>query len=61
MKYDGANPLHAQQARSKLERLIKERKVFELTEKKPQRSIKANKYLHVCLVEFHNSHCTFSQ
>lgn len=51
MKYDGANPLHAQQARSKLERLIKERKVFELTEKKPQRSIQANKYLHVCLVE----------
>lgn len=52
MKYDGANPLHAQQARSKLERLIKERKVFELTEKKPQRSIQANKYLHVCLAYF---------
>lgn len=52
MKYDGANPLHAQQARSKLERLIKERKVFELTEKKPQRSIQANKYLHVFLAYF---------
>lgn len=49
MKYDGANPLHVQQARAKFEKLIKERKVFELTEKKPQRSIQANKYLHVCL------------
>lgn len=52
MKYDGANPLHAQQARSKLERLIKERKVFELTEKKPKRSLNQNKYLHVILAYF---------
>lgn len=52
MKYDGVNPLHAQQARSKLERLIKERKVFELTEKKPKRSLNQNKYLHVILAYF---------
>lgn len=52
MKYDGSNPLHVQQARAKFEKLIKERKMFELTEKKPQRSIQANKYLHVCLAYF---------
>lgn len=46
MKYDGSNPLHVQQARAKLEKLIKEQKVFELTEKKPQRSLSQNKYLH---------------
>lgn len=34
MKYDGSNPFHAQQARAKLEKLLKEKKVFELTEKK---------------------------
>ena len=44
MKYDGSNPLHVQQARAKLEKLIKEQKVFELTEKKPQRSLNQNKY-----------------
>lgn len=52
MQYDGSNPLHAQQAKSKLEKLIKEQKVFELTEKKPKRSIQANKYLHVILAYF---------
>lgn len=52
MKYDGSNPLHVQQARAKLEKLIKEQKVFELTEKKPQRSLNQNKYLHVCLAYF---------
>lgn len=52
MKYDGSNPLHVQQARAKLEKLIKEQKVFELTEKKPQRSLSQNKYLHVCLAYF---------
>lgn len=52
MKYDGSNPLHVQQARAKLEKLIKEQKVFELTEKKPQRSLSQNKYLHICLPYF---------
>ena len=30
----------------------KEQKVFELTEKKPQRSLSQNKYLHICLSYF---------
>jgi hypothetical protein len=51
MKYDGSNPLHVQQARAKLEKLIKEQKVFELTEKKPQRSLNQNKYLWL-LIEY---------
>lgn len=52
MQYDGSNPLHAQQAKAKLEKLIKEQKVFELTEKKPKRSLSQNKYLHVILAYF---------
>ncbi len=52
MKYDGANPLHAQQAKAKLEKLIAGRKVFELTEKKPVRTLKQNAYLHTCLGYF---------
>lgn len=52
MKYDGSNPFHAQQARAKLEKLLKEKKVFELTEKKPKRSLSQNRYLHVCLAYF---------
>lgn len=52
MQYDGSNPLHAQQAKLKLEKLIKEQKVFELTEKKPRRSLNQNKYLHVILAYF---------
>ena len=45
MRYDGANELHAAQARSRLEKLIRDKKVFDLTEKKPQRSINQNAYL----------------
>lgn len=52
MKYDGANPLHAQQARAKLEKLISDKKVFELTEKKPVRTLRQNAYLHTCLGYF---------
>lgn len=52
MQYDGSNPLQAQQARTKLEKMIKEQKVFELTEKKPKRSLSQNKYLHVILSYF---------
>lgn len=52
MKYDGSNPFHAQQARAKLEKLLKEKKVFELTEKKPKRSLSQNRYLHICLAYF---------
>ena len=52
MRYDGANELHAAQARSRLEKLIRDKKVFDLTEKKPQRSISQNSYLHVLLSYF---------
>lgn len=52
MKYDGKNPLHAQQARTRLEKLIRDGKIFELTEKKPQRSRSQNNYLHLALSYF---------
>lgn len=52
MKYDGKNPLHAAQAKARLDKLIKEGKVFELTEKKPIRSNDQNRYLHVVLSYF---------
>lgn len=52
MKYDGSNPLQAEQARMKLDKFIRDGKIFELTEKKPRRSLQANKYLHVILAYF---------
>ena len=52
MRYDGSNELHAAQARARLEKLIRERKVFDLTEKKPQRSLSQNAYLHVLIAYF---------
>ena len=52
MTYDGSNPLHAAQARARLERLVKDGKVFDLTEKKPKRSRPQNRYLHVLLGYF---------
>ena len=52
MQYDGANPLHAQQARAKVDKFIKDKKIFDLTEKKTRRSNQANKYLHVILAYF---------
>lgn len=52
MWYDGNNELQAVQARMRLEKLIKDGKVFELTEKKPKRSLPQNSYLHVLLGYF---------
>lgn len=52
MWYDGGNELQAIQARMRLEKLIKDGKVFELTEKKPKRSLSQNAYLHVLLGYF---------
>lgn len=50
MKYDVSNPLHREQARKRLEALLsKEHGIIELSEVKPQRSIKQNKYLHLLL------------
>ena len=52
MRFDGSNVLHAAQARAKLEKLIREGKVFDLTEKKPQRTLRQNSYLHTLLAYF---------
>lgn len=52
MRYDGSNELHAAQARAKLEKLIRDGKVFDLTEKKNKRSLPQNAYLHVILAYF---------
>lgn len=52
MWYDGNNELEAMQARMRLDKLIKDGKVFELTEKKPKRSLPQNAYLHVLLSYF---------
>ena len=52
MRYDGSNPLHAQQARSRLEKMIREGRMFDLTEKKPQRTLRQNDYLHAALAYF---------
>ena len=50
MKYDISNSLHREQARKRLEALLsKEYGIIELSEVKPQRSIKQNKYLHLLL------------
>lgn len=52
MLYDGGNPLHAVQARARLEKFIAEKKIFEQTEKKPRRTRSQNSYLHVILAYF---------
>lgn len=49
MRYDGQNPLHARQAMERLEKLIRDGKIFDLTEKKPQRSRNQNNYLWTLL------------
>lgn len=50
MKYDISNSLHREQARKRLEALLgKGHGIIELSEVKPQRSIKQNKYLHLLL------------
>lgn len=49
MRYDGSNSLHAAQARLKLEKLISEGRIFDLTEKKPPRTLRQNSYLWAAL------------
>lgn len=51
MRYDLANPMQSEQARSRLALLTKRGAVVEITEKK-QRSLSQNAYLHVCLGYF---------
>ncbi len=52
MVYNLANPLDAQNARTRLELLIKRGSVTELTEKKQKRSLSQNSYLHLLLGYF---------
>ena len=52
MWYDGSNPLHAEQSRVQLEKLLHDKEVFELTKKSHRRSNNQNKYLHVILAYF---------
>lgn len=52
MLYDLSNPLQNESFKAKAEALAKKGCIVELTEKKPQRSLQANKYLHVILAYF---------
>lgn len=52
MLYDLDNDLHREQFKARCNRLYEKRCVVELTEKKPQRTIPQNKYLHVILGYF---------
>lgn len=52
MLYDLSNPLQLESFKVKSEALKKKGCIVELTEKKPQRSLQANKYLHVILSYF---------
>ncbi len=52
MLYDTKNPLDVQNAKTRLELLIKRGCVIELTEKKPKRSLNQNAYLHLLLGYF---------
>lgn len=49
MIYNLANPLDAQNAKTRLELLAKRQCIIELTEKKAKRSLNQNAYLHLIL------------
>lgn len=52
MTYNLSSPLDEQNARTRLELLVKRGSVVELTEKKPKRSLSQNAYLHLLLGYF---------
>ena len=52
MVYNLTNPLDVQNAKTRLELLIKRGCIVELTEKKPKRSLNQNAYLHFLLGYF---------
>ena len=52
MLYDLSNPLDVQNARVRLESLIKRSCIAELTEKKQKRTLNQNSYLHLLLGYF---------
>jgi hypothetical protein len=52
MVYDMKNPLDVQNARTRLEHLVKRGCIVEMTEKKQKRSLPQNAYLHLLLGYF---------
>lgn len=52
MRYKGSNFVDAQKATNKLKKLIEQGKTFELTEKRPKRTISQNSFLHLILSWF---------
>ena len=52
MLYDLSNPLQAEQFKSRSALLVKNGKIVELTEKKPIRTDRQNRYLHLILGYF---------
>ena len=52
MTYNLHNPLDCDNARFRLEALIKRGGIVEITEKKPKRTIRQNQYLHLLLSYF---------
>lgn len=52
MRYDASKPLDVNKAKAKFEHLINNGKVFDLTEKKPLRTLPQNRYLHLILSWF---------
>mgnify|MGYP002622301730 CR=1 FL=1 len=49
MIYTLSSPLDVQNAKTRLELLIKRGCTIEMTEKKPKRTLNQNSYLHLCL------------
>ena len=49
MIYTTTNPIEKQKAKERFDKLINKNCTFELTEKKPNRTIKQNSYLHLIL------------
>jgi hypothetical protein len=52
MMYDLNNPLHRESFKVRANALVKKGCIVELTEKKPQRTSKQNRYLHSILAYF---------
>jgi hypothetical protein len=59
MLYDLKNPLQCENFKARVNKLYKEQKVVELTEKKPVRTIQQNRYLHLIIGFFASQYgCT---
>ena len=52
MMYDLNNPLHRESFKVRANALVKKGCIVEMTEKKPQRTLSQNKYLHSILAYF---------